>query len=182
LFAKKFDDHGPRFDDIREAFSFAKKENPSVLELGCGNGRDAGEIANYTNDYLGIDISIELIKLAKEKFPLLRFEIRDIEDYEFPKNLDIIFAFASLLHSTKDSLKIVLEKSFNALHSGGIIYLSLKYSPTYQEVITNDEFGIRTFYYYSGNDIREIAGKFSILKNEIRDARGQTWLEVILQK
>lgn len=39
--AKKFDELGARISDIEEAFALIQKDNPFVLEIGCGNGRDA---------------------------------------------------------------------------------------------------------------------------------------------
>lgn len=67
--ARKFNDLGVRISDIEEVFNLLNKENSKVIEIGCGNGRDAEEIIKHTNDYLGLDISEELIKLAQEKVP-----------------------------------------------------------------------------------------------------------------
>jgi len=181
-FAKKFDDLGARVSDIKEMFEIVNKNNPKVLEIGCVNGRDAKEVLKYTSDYLGIDISGELIKIARRNIPQANFQIADAETFEFPANLDIIFAFASLIHVNKKNLKNILEKSFHSLNHSGIIWLSMKYAENYKEITKEDEFGKRTFYFYSDKDITEIAGKFSIIKDEIHDVRGQKWLDIVLQK
>ena len=181
-FAKKFDSIRPRTSYIEEAFSYIKKENPKILEIGCGNGRDALEILKKTDDYLGIDISEELIKMAKEKVPDADFRVADVVNLEFPENLDIVIAFASLIHVDKDEFKSILNKIYNALNVSGVIYLSLKYSIKYQELTQKDEFGSRTYYHYSKEDIGELASRFSIVKEEIEEIRDTKWLEVILQK
>ncbi len=180
--AKKFDEIGVRMTDINDAFAAVNKINPKVLEIGCGNGRDAEEIMKRTNDYLGIDISEKMIELVLKKIPNGRFQVADIESFAFPKGLDIIFAFASLLHVPKESLKTILRQSFLALNTGGIVYLSLKYRPTYEEFIKQDEFGKRKFYFYSPNDIEEVAGQFHIVRSELQNLRGVQWLEAMLQK
>jgi SAM-dependent methyltransferase len=180
--AKKFDDLGARVLDIEEGFSLVNKENPKVLEIGCGNGRDGQEILKRTNDYLGIDISEELIKLAKEKVPEGHFEVADTLSFNFPMGLDLVFAFASLIHITKEEFKEVSEKLYNCLNDNGIVRISLKYSDTYKEVTEESEFGIRTYYHYSQEDIKEIANGFKILKSEVLDKGRKTWLEVTLQK
>ena len=180
--ADKFDTLGARISDIEETFALVKKENPKVLEIGCGNGRDAAEVLKRTNYYLGVDISKELIRLAKEKVPGADFEVADIASFVFPKALDIVFAFASLIHVTKEEFVDILEKLYDSINTGGVIRISLKCSPVYKEVTEDGDFGVRTYHYYSEQDIQELAKDFSILKSEVLERGGVTWLEVILQK
>jgi trans-aconitate methyltransferase len=180
--AGKFDNLGARLSDINETFVLIKKENPTVIEIGCGNGRDAAEIVKRTTNYLGIDISEKLIELARQKVPAAKFEVADIENYELPNNLDIIFAFASLIHVPKPSLQKILGQIFNALNQGGAVRLSMKYADNYIETTKEDEFGVSTYYLYSQEDIKEMAVGFAMLKSELSDLRGQKWLEILLQK
>ena len=182
LMAEKFDDLGARVDDINETFKIITKKNPSVLEIGCGNGRDAMEIIKRTNNYLGIDIADNFIKIAKEKVPQGKFETGDIENYNFPNNLDIVFAFASLIHVQKESLRKIFQELYKALNKGGVIRVSMKYGDNYKEVSKKDEFGIRTYYFYSEKDIKELASDFTIIKNETNKLRNKIWLEFLLQK
>lgn len=179
--AKKFDGLGARLSDIEETLTLVKS-NPNVLEIGCGNGRDAQEICKRTAHYLGIDISEKLIELAREKVPRGRFEIADIETYRFPHGLDVVFAFASLIHTPKDILKTVFTEIFDALNVGGVFRLSMKQGDDYREITKEDEFGIRTYYLYSTKDVEELGTGFSIIKNELNQLKGQTWLEMLLQK
>ncbi len=182
LLAEKFDSLGARTDNIEEVINLVKKINPSILEIGCGNGRDAEEIIKHTSDYLGIDISEKLVELARQKVPTGKFEVADIENYSFPKELDIIFAFASLIHVPKDSLHKIMTAALLALNNNGIMRLSMKYADSYSEITKEDEFGTRTYYLYSKKDIEDLAIDFTIIKNELNDLRGQSWLEIILQK
>ena len=182
VMARKFNHLGARAADINEGFSFIDKEKPFVLEIGCGNGRDAKEILKHTNKYLGIDISEEMIKLAREYVPKGKFEVRDVEQYEFPKNTDLIFSFASLLHSNKNSVKKVLEKAYHSLNDKGVFYISLKHD-NYHEGSKTDEFGTRTYYFYTPEDIKDLAGEqYSVLFEDIQELRGQKWFAIGLQK
>ncbi len=180
--AQKFDNLGVRISDILETFALINKQNPRVLEIGCGNGRDAKEIIKKTNDYLGVDVSEKLIDLARVKVPEARFEVADIISFKFPKNIDIVFAFASLIHVDKDELKVIFMKIFNSLNQSGVVRISLKYSDEYKEVTEESEFGIRTYYYYSQDDIKELVGDLTIIKSEILEKRETVWFEVTLQK
>ncbi len=178
----KFDNVGARVKDVEETFALVAKTNPNVLEIGCGNGRDAVEISKNTNFYLGIDISTKLIELAREKLPTANFLVADIENYDLPPRLDIIFAFASLIHVPKESLSKILSKCLTSLNIGGVVRMSMKYSDLYVEFTKNDQYGTRTYYLYSDQDIRDLASDFVIIKNETQEAVGQKWLEVILMK
>jgi len=183
VLSKKFNEISPRVDDIQRAFSFINKENPKVLELGCGNGRDAKEILKFTNDYLGIDASVEMIKLSKEYLPDASFLVGDMETFNFPKNLDIIFAFAALLHLDKPSVKDVLLKAHDSLSENGIFYFSVKLD-LYHEKIKTDEFGQRTFYYYNIDDMRDLAKRtgYEVIYEHSQTIRGTNWLTVALRK
>lgn len=181
--ADKFRNLGCRIDDIERGFSYLTKQNPSVLEIGCGDGRDAKEILKHTENYLGIDISASMIAIASEYVPKARFEVSDIEEYPFPnKDIDIIFAFASLLHSDKESVKQILERAYHALSDKGIFYISLKYD-TYQEKTITDQFGTRTYFFYTPEDIKELAvGLYEVIFEESQEFQNQKWLMIVLQK
>ena len=52
-------------------------ENSTILELGCSTGNLIGNLAPSYG--IGIDISDEMIKIAKENYPSVEFNnIRDI--------------------------------------------------------------------------------------------------------
>lgn len=178
----KFDSLGGYPNEIKKVFSLVSKNNPKVFEIGCGSGRDAQEILKYTNDYLGIDFSGKLIEYAKKNNPKANFLVADADDFVFPSNNDIIFAFASLLHSDKKSISKILKKIHSSLNTGKIVFLSLKYG-AYQEKIKIDEFGKRIFYYYDFKTLKELTkNNFKIIWKEIENYNGQRWINIILQK
>lgn len=180
--AKKFSNIGTRVKDVKKAFSYIKKENPKVMELGCAYGKEAREISKYTNNYLGLDYSEKFIKMAQKNVPDVKFRVVDFENYNFPGNLDIIFAFASLLHSDKGTVKVILNKAYEALNKNGIFYILLKYDKYHKETKT-DKFGKRTTYFYTPEDIKKLAGrKYKILEKDKQFLRGQEWFTIILQK
>lgn len=179
--ARKFANFGSRMQDINRGFSYIKKGNPNVLEIGCGYGREAREILKITNQYLGIDISEEMIKMAKKEVSNGHFVVADVDDYIFCKGLDIIFSFASLLHSSKEHLKIILERTYEALNEGGIFYISLKYDRYHNEV-QNDEFGTRVYYYYTPEDIKHLDTRYTAVWEDKHEHGGQNWFTIILKK
>ncbi len=180
--ARKFRGLGARIEDIEKGFSFVKRENSNVFEIGCGDGRDTKEIQKRTKNYLGVDISGSMIAIAREYVPKGKFEVADIENYIFPNNLDLIFSFTSLLHSNKKNIGSILEMAHQALNKNGIFYISLKYD-NYHEASKTDEFGTRTYYFYTLEDIKKLAGKrYKVISENIQELRGQKWFTIVLKK
>lgn len=180
--AERYDEIGPRIDDIEETFALVRIKNPKVLEIGYGSGRDAEEILKRTRIYMGIDISEGMYKVAQQRIPKGKFMLADVESFVFPKEADVIFAFASLIHTERAKLSRVFDAMYEALVPGGLVRASLKFYPKYKEVTKHDRFGSRTYYLYSAEDIRAFPAEFNILKCQLNKAEGQDWLEILLQK
>lgn len=182
--ARKFAGTGVRVDDVARVFELVGGESLFILEIGCGYGRDAEEFLKRTDRYLGIDISEEFIRMAKEQCPDGRFEVADVETYEFPVGLDAVVAFASLLHSDRDTVADILARAHRALLPGGIFYISLKEGEYPEEGFTRtDEFGTRTYYFYTPELIRELAGSgYKTAYEERYTLRGQDWFTIVLRR
>lgn len=186
FYSKKFSDLGAkvREKDIDKAFSYVTKPNPKTVEIGCGNGRDAKEIMEHTNDYLGTDLSEGMLELAKQNAPGVNFQLADLEEYSFPSGVDVVFSFASLIHSDKSSLKKVLERVYKALDLGGVFLISLKYGDYHKETLDRDGVGMpRTYYFYTPEEIKELLPNgFEIVYEDIQDFNNQKWFTIILRK
>lgn len=94
----------------------------SVLELGCGTGSTAVELAPGVGQYLGTDVSPGMIKIARGKLDDthpsdLTFEVAPAG--ELPAgDFDAILAL-NLLHLVPD-LEEVIAKVYDALPRGGL--------------------------------------------------------------
>ncbi|MGL5831252.1 MAG: class I SAM-dependent methyltransferase [Candidatus Altimarinota bacterium] len=167
-----------RFFDLIE-----NKDNPLVVEIGCGNGREAVEILKVTKNFIGVDVSKGMLELAKERLPEAKFELADVEGYQFPENLDGVVAFASLLHSDYEQIKGILSRAAQKLVRGGIFYISLKkgvYNP--EGDLKVDEFGSRTFYFYDLLMIEEVGEDYEVVYKEEQHLSGQDWFIIVLKK
>ncbi len=183
--AKELSDYYDTYDrsgDIKRVFSYIKKPNPRVLEIGCGGGRDAVEILKYTKDYIGMDISSNMLDLAKSRLPNAVFELGDINTYNLPLNIDIIYSSASLLHSNKNVVKNVLKRCHRVLNIDGIVYISLKYG-TYKKIIKKDRFGERLFYLYTPEDIKKLAlSMYQAIYEDTQTIEHTKWFTLVLRK
>lgn len=122
-----------------------------------------------------------MIEIARKNLPNGIFEVADIEIYNLPKNIDLIFSFASLLHSEADKVKNIIDDAYNSLHEGGVFYISLKYGNGM--VTKTDRLGTRTYYLYSPDDIEIMAGnKYKILWSDTQEMLDQEWFTIALKK
>lgn len=175
---------GSRTEDIDRAFQLAQSHYPpNVVEIGCGDGRDAEEIVKRTSSYVGFDPSVGMLQLARTRVPKGLFEQADALSFSYPKDTDIIFAFASLLHLPKEDVKSVFEKAHTALKDGGIFYISLKERDAYEKEFRPDQFGERLFYYYNVPFIEKLAGRKFQKVYEDHQVIGHTpWFTMALKK
>ncbi len=175
---------GPRIADINKALELLNKDQAvRVVEIGCGTGRDAKEIVKLVDWYEGFDPSKGLLRVAKNKVPDASFVLSDALSYKYPKDIDIIFAFASLLHIDKANLAKVFPKVLESLATGGILYISLKESAEYKEALKTDKFGGRMFYYYSPKIITDMAGDdFELIYEDHQQIGTAKWFNIALKK
>lgn len=182
--AEYFKGIGSREDDIELALRLANSPTGArVIEVGCGDGRDAVEIVKRVGWYVGFDISEGLIELAREKVPTGMFQVADVNDYDFPSNIDVVFAFASVLHISSEELGRVFDKLYKCLKPKGIFFVSVKYAPAYAEKMISDRFGSRQFYFYNEEVLTNLAGsKFEIASSERYKIGNGDWLKMSFRK
>ena len=180
--AEKFDKIGARKKDIEKVFSHTKKQNPRVLELGCAHGRDAQEILKHTSNYIGVDASEGLLKIAKERLPQAEFICQEFHELKFPDNsFDIIIEFASIMHYDKIGLTKIFQNAYKWLDSEGLFMISMK-EGKYSK-FSSKGYGQRTQYTYRIDDIKGMTRDlFKIIDIETSHLRDQNWFTMILRK
>ena len=180
--AEKFDKIGVRANDIKKLFLYNKKKNPRVLELGCAHGRDAAEILKYTDQYIGIDASKELLKIANKKLPQTKFFCQTFDKLKFPENsFDIVYESASIMHYPKDELAIIFKNVYRWLDKDGLFLISMKEGKYYK--FLSQGYGERTQYAYRIDYIKEMTEDlFEIINIKKAHFQDQNWFTMILRK
>ena len=115
-----------------ELLEFEKylKNGQKILDLGCGNGRLVNLLKNYEINYVGSDISSNLLNYAKKqdfgKITQYQFIESDMLDLEFENNsFDIIFLVASFHHLRTKSQRIkMLNKVNKWLKKDGLLIMT----------------------------------------------------------
>lgn len=158
-------------------------DNGTILDLGCGSGRDSLYFLEKGYIVTSVDASEEMVRLSSELTGQKTQYLR-MQDIEFKNEFNGIWACASLLHIDKKLTESVFNILCNALRDNGVLYASYKYGKgtsiledryynnydeiSFAEVIDNvNNFEILT--YWITKDLRP-------------DRIDEKWLNVILKK
>lgn len=84
---------------------FGIQANQPILEIGCGEGRDAGFLLNQGFNVLATDISPNAIACCRRKFPRWaeRFQVLDCISERLDQKFDFIYAVAVVHMLVEDS-------------------------------------------------------------------------------
>lgn len=154
-----------------------------ILDFGCGSGRDTIYFLKSGFDVTATDGSEELCKYASEYtgIQVKQMLFQDLDDVDY---YDGIWACSSILHLSKNELRIIMNKMSRALKSGGIIYTSFKYGNFEGERNGRffTDFTIDEFTDFV-KDVKEMAIEEYWITGDVRPGRGdERWLNLILRK
>ena len=103
-------------------------EKASLLDLGCGSGRDSRFFADLGHSVTAVDGSPELCRMAEQ---ITGFPVRSLlfEELDYSDAFHGVWACASLLHVEKERMQEVLGLVARSMKAGGVLYVSYKYGP-----------------------------------------------------
>lgn len=171
------------FREIQDLFLEYVPEGGSILDFGCGSGRDTKCFLGRGYRVDAVDGSGELCRIASSHTGI---SVKQMKFHELDRigAYDGIWACASILHVAKRELPDILRKMADAAKSGGILYVSFKYG----------EFeGVRDGRYFTCfteegfREILEGIPKLALERQWITDdvreeRREEPWLNLILRK
>ncbi len=165
--------------DMTRNYNFFLKyfRGTTILDLGCGSGRDSNHFKQLNYDVTSVDNSAEAKNYANSKYNV---DV-DLVDIKHGINgiFDGIWACASLVHmNSHETLKVVEQLKSN-LNEDGLIYMSLKYG------IGNVVKDNQVYYLYDEciiDQIIELGFKVRDVRINKHDDPINSWIEFIVQK
>lgn len=107
--------------------AFAEVVDGPVLEVGCGPGRITGPLAALGVQVSGIDLSPQMIEVARREHPHLTFNVGSLLDLDQPDaSLGGLVAWYSLVHTPRTLLPAAFAEFFRVLRPGGHLLIAFK--------------------------------------------------------
>ena len=160
----------------------------TVLDIGCGSGKPVDIEIEKNHKVFGVDISKEMIKIAKNNVPNGEFIHKDFRDLEFSNNsFDAIVAFYVIELIPRKEHEAVLYKFMKWLKPKGFLLFTLEANEYIDE--TGEWLGETIFISsYDSETMKKIVNKvgFKILETTIEtQIEGKTeipYLRILAQK
>jgi ubiquinone/menaquinone biosynthesis C-methylase UbiE len=136
-FAKEYAEEFTKPSEYTDVFLSLIKRNGKILDVGCGCGIDANYICSKGFTTIGIDVSKEMVRLAKKSFPKIEFKVKDMRKLVFSSDsFDGILVAYSLNYIPKIDVLRTLKLLHRFLKKGGIIYIALQSGKSQEIFVT----------------------------------------------
>ena len=156
----------------------------SILDAGCGVGRDAKYFNEQGYAVTAFDASESMVRLATEElgYPALLLTFNEMT---FEQEFDAVWACRSLLHVPYEEMRCAMENIHKALKPGGIFYASYKYGSEKMAA------GERTFFNMNEQSIMPyIDGLFEVVEvwktpdttSRVSPSLSKAWLSILCRK
>ncbi len=145
--------------------SFVSLEGKSILDVGCGKGDfyDFLKQHNITCRYVGIDISPEMIRLAKEAYPKGTFYCSDFNEFDYHSSPDLIIANGIFNLKTAVDMLAILEKN--------LVFLRQKSKEGVILTLLTGEKESDIFFYYDPTEVES-----RLTKNKLNFKKKESYL------
>lgn len=180
----------PAFYD--EEFKTFQKLLPKgkIIDIACGSGRDTKYFMTEGHEYVGIDGSKEMLKIAKNNNPDAKFQQMDFQHLDFPdKYFDGFWAATAYLHLPKKDLGAALKELARVTSPKAIGLISMKETgKSWEGEVTEERFTGKTitryFSYYTVEEFTDVLEKagFKVINSYVKKADGKDWQIYFVKK
>ena len=169
--------------DIYELFEVNLADGDSILDVGCGSGRDSYYFLGTGYSVTAIEPSKELARLASERIGMEVINT-PIQAINFKSQFNGVWACASLLHIPFIEMPTVLIKLHEALKDGGTLFISLKKGDYegYRNGRYFCDYNVPKFEQLNYKDIGYQLLKYHESADKRSDRQLETWLNIVLRK
>ena len=125
------DEQTPRM--CREFFDrYLSDEPASILDVGCGTGRDLSVLSRSCADCVGVDVLPEMIEYARSRHPHLRLEVADMRSVRLQRTFDAILCMGSafMYALTASDVDSALRTFAVHAHKGTLLILDINNAAT----------------------------------------------------
>lgn len=140
---------------LKHLLKYIGKDNPKILDLGCGAGYESMRLKKLGASVIGIDFSEKELEIARERNTGINFYERDILlSYKDLGRFDGIICVGVIVHFNDKELKQVFKNMLEVLNKNGYLLLVFKEGNDYKKtsIYNNTEYD-RNFIYHTRENI-----------------------------
>jgi len=167
---------------LYEKFCPLLPNGSSILDAGCGSGRDSRYFIDQGYRVQSFDASEEMVRISSE-FTGQKTRCLQFKEMDYSEEFDGIWSSACLLHVPDEDLELVFGKFLAALKSNA--YWLMTFKKGKDEGVE----GGRYFNYHTEQSLRKLIEKFPDLQvidfseeDSFDMGRDLTWIQVVLRK
>jgi SAM-dependent methyltransferase len=103
-------------------------DDARLLDLGCGGGKDAGDLDQRGYSVVGLDRTSALLLAGRRRYPSLPLVRADLRNLPFQAmSFDGLWAAASLMHLPKPEACRILADLYKLVRPGGLFAATVTY-------------------------------------------------------
>ncbi len=109
---------------------YKSADGNSLLDVACGTGAHAGPLSKYYK-VEGLDLDPDMLKVARRKYPNIRFHHSDMASFDLGRQFDFITClFSSMGYvKTKSNLRKAIQTMSKHLRPGGVLLVEPWFTP-----------------------------------------------------
>lgn len=138
-------DYDKWFGKIQDLLGSDKEDIKNILELGCGTGNITQRLLEYGYEVVGVDISGEMLSIAKEKLvdfsDKVIFMQQDVCDFDFDiYEIDMILAVNDLINYITDvsDLENLFAFCYEHLRKDGILLFDISSKYKIEHILSDN--------------------------------------------
>jgi ubiquinone/menaquinone biosynthesis C-methylase UbiE len=120
---------------------FSNIKNMKILDAGCGNGEFSYIFSRNGCNVTGCDGSVEMIKIARAKFPIYQFDVVNLLDSMPYGDNDFDMVFCNLVLMDIDPIDKTISEFYRILKNNGVLFFSIVHPAFYLADWEEDENG-----------------------------------------
>jgi ubiquinone/menaquinone biosynthesis C-methylase UbiE len=142
----------------RDTFISSLPKKSTILDAGCGSGRDCKYFETHGFHVTGIDVSKKLLAIASSQTKNTKYFEYDLRSIPLPdQSFDGIWACASILHIPHSDIPTVLLEFYRLLKLRGSLFILVKAGSGQHYKIEPSTPGIKRFYsFFSKNLLNDL--------------------------
>lgn len=125
LYEKVFPPRGKSDLCIRFFEQYLPHPPSSVLDIGCGTGRDLADLATVYPGCVGFDVAPSMVAYAQRNNPTLEFHVGDMRSHRLGRTFDAICALGGCINFalSEEELEATVRTYQSHAHEGTLLLL-----------------------------------------------------------